>query len=227
MKKENIKLTDVKRILIGDAPFEFLIEVLLRTCIMYVLLLVVVKALGKRMSGQLTITELAVMILMGAIVSAPMELPERGVIQGLVILVILLLLHQGLTWMEVKYKKVEMATQGVIKILIKDGVIQMNALNKVRISKDQLFAMLRNKNIHQLGQVKRVYLETCGKFTIYKNEQPVPGLSAFPPEEDHEALLNKQTDCNSCTTCGNTVSTADHAGPCPLCGSSHWETAAL
>lgn len=227
MKTEDIKLTDIKRILIGDAPLYFLAEVLIRTCIMYILLLIVVKLLGKRMSGQLTITELAVMILMGAIVSAPMELPERGVVQGLVILVLLLLLHQALTWLEVKYKKIEHLTQGSVAVLVKDGIIQLQALRRERISKDQLFAVLRNKNIFQLGQVQRVYLETCGLFTVYKATQTIPGLSTYPPEEDHHQLEKTQSHHNSCQMCGYTVKTTEHTGHCPLCGQNHWETATL
>jgi uncharacterized membrane protein YcaP (DUF421 family) len=71
MDPGSIRLTDWKRILFGTAPASFLLEVLARTAVMYVALLVVLRLLGKRMSGQITILEMAILISLGAIVSVP------------------------------------------------------------------------------------------------------------------------------------------------------------
>ena len=78
MKKEDIQPWDWQRILFGQAPPEFLIEVFLRTTLIYLALLVVTRALGKRMGGQLSISELAVMVTLGAIVSPAMQIPQLG-----------------------------------------------------------------------------------------------------------------------------------------------------
>jgi len=78
MKKEEIHLYDIKRILLGQAPVEFMLEVLIRTVITYIALLFLLKLLGKRMDGQVTIIEMSVMITLGAIVSVAMQLPDRG-----------------------------------------------------------------------------------------------------------------------------------------------------
>jgi hypothetical protein len=58
MKKEDIHLGDWARILFGEAPPIFLLEVFIRTLIVYVFLLYILRWLAKRMSGQLTIMEL-------------------------------------------------------------------------------------------------------------------------------------------------------------------------
>ncbi len=75
MEKREIKLDDTGRILFGEAPAEFLLEVLIRTLIIYVALLVTVRLMGKRMVGQLTISEMSVMLTLGAIVSPGMQAP--------------------------------------------------------------------------------------------------------------------------------------------------------
>ena len=62
MKPEEIKLEDWQRILFGNITPLFLAEVFIRTLIMYLVLLTVVRWLGKRMSGQLTIIEMTMMI---------------------------------------------------------------------------------------------------------------------------------------------------------------------
>jgi len=62
--------------------------------VIYIFLLAVVAWLGKRMSGYVTIMELAIAIMLGAIVAPPMETPERGIVQGIVILFLVLWLHR-------------------------------------------------------------------------------------------------------------------------------------
>src|SRR4051794_27920372 len=95
MKKEEIHLWDIKRILFGQAPPEFLLEVLLRTLIIYISVIVIMRLLGKRMNGQLTILEMSIMVMMGAILSVPMQIPDRGILQGIVLLISVLALLRG------------------------------------------------------------------------------------------------------------------------------------
>src|SRR5687767_8208554 len=102
MKKEEINLWDIERLLFGRAPPEFLLEVFIRALIVYLATLVVVRLLGKRMSGQLTITEMAVMITLGAIISVPMQLPDRGILPGLLALLCALAFQRGINWLGFK-----------------------------------------------------------------------------------------------------------------------------
>jgi len=60
MKKEDIFLDDWQRILTGEAPTIFMAEVLLRTVVIYLMLLIILRLREKRMTGQLTISEMAV-----------------------------------------------------------------------------------------------------------------------------------------------------------------------
>ena len=62
----------VKRLLMGNDPFQFLGEIVIRTVLVYLALMLAVRLLGKRMSGQITNLELAVMIPLGAIVAVPL-----------------------------------------------------------------------------------------------------------------------------------------------------------
>ncbi len=65
MEKYEIIPLDMQRMLFGDAPAAYLLECGIRTLIVYIILLIVLKFMGKRMNGQLTITELAVMLSLG------------------------------------------------------------------------------------------------------------------------------------------------------------------
>src|SRR4051794_35350722 len=107
MDKSEIKPWDWGRILLGDVPPMFMLEVFLRSIITFALLLTVLRLLGKKMNGQLNLTETAVMIGLGAIISIPMQMPDRGVAIGVVALLCVLSFHRLLNWLTVKSQKIE------------------------------------------------------------------------------------------------------------------------
>lgn len=107
MRKQDIAAGDFYRILFGETPEIFLLEVLLRTLFMYVALLVVVRLMGKRMGGQLTISELAVMVTLGAIVSPGMQMPQTGLLLCLVILLCALIFQRGTNWLEFRFRNLK------------------------------------------------------------------------------------------------------------------------
>jgi uncharacterized membrane protein YcaP (DUF421 family) len=227
MDPQSIHFTDWQRILFGDAPAVFLIEVLIRALCTYAVLLVVIRLLGKRMSGQLTITEMAVMLTLGAIISVPMQMPERGILHGVVMLFFVLAFQRGFTWFIFKSRKLEALAEGRMIMLIKDGVLQLHELEKVNMSREQLFAILRGEGIYHLGQVKRVYQEASGSFSIYLNEPARPGYSILPQMDhqlEHDIQEHAENDLFACRNCGN-VMKRDPQQACTSCGRTDWESA--
>ena len=148
MDKEDIKLSDWQRILFGNAPVEFMAEVAIRTIIIFILLLVCVKLMGKRMAGKLTIIELSVMLTLGAIVSVPMQIPERGLLLGVLTLACAYFFQRGFNWLSVRYHSWERISHGNADIIVEDGIVQMDKLAKNRISVNQLFSNLRQEKVH-------------------------------------------------------------------------------
>lgn len=224
MKEENYRFWDWQRILIGNNPWGFIFEVLGRTLVIYLCLMVVMRLLGKRMNAQLTIMDLAVMLTLGAIASVPMQAFNRGVLPGIILLISILLLHQASTITIYKRRKIEVLTQGKVSLIIKNGVVDPAQLKMLRISKDQLFSVLRNKGVRHLGEVKRLYSEADGHFSLYKAKEPKPGLSVLPRSE--EALPEKKNTLFNhlvCAYCGYAVLQTNHfEKPCSNCGNEDW-----
>ncbi|TWR30924.1 DUF421 domain-containing protein [Mucilaginibacter pallidiroseus] len=231
MKKEEINLSDWTRILLGEAPPIFLLEVLIRSIITYVLLLIVVSWLGKRMSGQLTIMEMAVMLTLGAIVSVPMQTPDRGVLQGLTLLLCAVGFQRGISYIGFRSHKFENITRGKPNILVNDGLIDLEQMVANRISRQQLFSVLRGQKIFNLGAVERVYLEACDLLSVYPAAKPQYGLPIYPPDDAQDrngemTSAEKAGDYKACVNCGNVTKENQHS-PCRICGENSFTHAII
>lgn len=229
MKKEDIHLWDVNRILFGEAPEVFLVEVFIRTVLIYALLLVAIRLMGKRMSGQLTISEVAVMLTLGAIVSPAMQSPGVGLLQGAFILFLALSFQRGLNFFEFKNRKLEILNHGEIVMIVKDGVMMLKEMTHAKLSRQQLFAVLRSEGIQNLGGVERVYLEPFGTFSIYKAKKPKPGLDIFPPDDEEIKSFSGADDDHNlvCTSCGHVDLESSKEKLCPVCNSNKWLNARI
>lgn len=223
MKPEQIHLGDWKRLLLGDAPWRFLPEVVLRTLLIYLALLAAMRVFGKRMTGQLTIVEMSVMLVLGAIVAVPMQVPDRGLLVGALLLFCVLLMQRGLGRLGFASRRVELLSQGDATLLVKDGVIQIGRLRDAALSHQQLYASLRDSEIHQLGEVRRLYLEACGEFSLFTFDEPRPGLCLLPGV-DHDILAHcpVKPGLSACGYCGQVVAGSGKPERCDHCGHGAW-----
>jgi len=200
--------------------------VFIRTVIVFICLLVVVKWLGKRMSGQLTIMEMAVMLMLGAIVSVGMQMPDRGIALSIVGLICTVIFHRGLGYWGFKNSGIEELTQGKMSLLVADGVMDVREMACCRISRQQLLAQLRAQEIYNLGKVKRMYLEACGAFSVFLTEQQRPGLPVLPPD-DRVPEVKPDSSHLACTNCGFIKETDQAAPDCKSCACKDWTEAVL
>lgn len=212
------------RLLVGDAPWLFLLEVACRAVVVYAALFVVMRLLGKRMAAQLSISELTVMLTLGAAIGAPLQTPTQGVLSAVVLLACALVFQRGLSALSFRWRAVEVQVQGDVTLLLVDGRLLINELHKAGLGLDRVHSELRSQGVMQLGQLRRVYLESTGRFTLLKFNRPLPGLSLLPPEGDLDPPA--QTDLLACNQCGY-VATAEAQGwpRCRHCDNDHWQPA--
>ena len=220
MNKEEIHLYDIHRLLFGDMPPLGLLEVMMRSIILYLALVFVVRLLGKRTNSILTITERAVFITLGAIVAMPMHGPKHGILIGIVVLITVLVLQRGFTRSFFISRRWEEKMQGTVSTVVSDSVIDIKQLESHSISRQQLFSLLREKEIRHLGQVKRAYIEAAGTVSIYENKDTKPGLSILPVA-DIDSIIIKDNQQQACSWCG-TVVPNNSAEKCPNCNHDHW-----
>jgi Protein of unknown function (DUF421) len=175
----------------------------------------------------MSVSELGVIVTLGAAVGVPMQVPDRGMLPAILILIVAIFFQRGLSLWGFRNRKVEMIAQGDVSVLVQDGRIFLDAMRSAVFSRERLFSLLRARSIEHLGQVRRVYLETSGDVSVYQLAKPKPGLSIIPL---FDADLRK--DCKTvpgifaCYSCGNMRDAqVKPTKECEFCGSTEWTPA--
>jgi uncharacterized membrane protein YcaP (DUF421 family) len=130
MSQQPMIITDWGRLLMGDAPWVFLLELVGRAVVVYLLLLVLMRGMGKRVAAQLSIPELAVVLMLGAAIGLPLQVPDKGLLPALLVLLVVLAWQQGLSFWAFKSRRMETLSQGDVSILLKDGRLALDGLEK-------------------------------------------------------------------------------------------------
>lgn len=227
MKPEEIQITDYARILLGQLPPSFLLEAVLRIVFFFTLLIVSMRLMGKRMAGQLGRSEVAAMTSLAASIGVPILTPDRGLLPAVVVAAVVVSIERGVAWWSSRNRRFEQTSQGKLAIMVQDGCLELAALEQATLSREQVVARLRGQGLHQLGQVKRLYMEANGTFTLIKQQPPHPGLTLAPDWD--EAYIQRQpavADTYACTWCGQVQQApALPQTPCPRCSRTAWRIA--
>lgn len=222
MKEYEIKLSDIQRILQGEVPFHYFVEVILRAAVVYLILMISMRLMGKRMSSQLSRNEMAAVASLAAAIGVPLMNPDRGLLPAVVIAMVIITMQVLIAKIATKSKKFESLTQDKYNMLVKDGVMNYKAMVLTRITRDRILSQLRSQGISHLGSVKRLYFEAGGTFSLLQKTEPVPGLSSIP-EWDREMSdkIHVQSTQQVCKFCGN-YHTGTKGDTCENCGKNTW-----
>ncbi|MDQ0064705.1 DUF421 domain-containing protein [Chryseobacterium lathyri] len=214
-----------KELFLGHEEWSFLLEIILRTAIMFLAIIVGLRILGKRGVKQLSIFELVVIIGLGSAAGDPMFNKDVGIISSILVFIVIILLYSIVTYFIGRSEKFEKLVEGSSICLIKDGEFAIENFKKENLGSDEFFAELRLKGISQLGQIETAIEEISGEISVfyYEDKDVKHGLPIMP-ESLKERLKNiNKEGYYSCTFCGHTeYKSIGNAGNCPKCKKSEW-----
>lgn len=139
---------------------------LIRTIILYILVLIVMRLMGKREIGQLQPFELAISIMIADLASIPMTDTGIPITNGIIPILGLLVMHLLISLINIKSIKARELLCGRPTILVYRGRIDEKALKKERFTINELEERLRGNNVFNLGDVEYAILETSGQVTV-------------------------------------------------------------
>lgn len=150
-----------------------------RAIILYILVLIVMRVMGKREIGQLQPFELAISIMIADLATIPMADVGIPITTGVIAMLSLLIMHLLISFINLKSMRMRAIICGKPRILIYRGKIQEKALIKERFTMNELEERLRSANVMNLGDVEYAILETSGQISVIQK----PNKRNVTPED--------------------------------------------
>lgn len=138
-----------------------------RTAILYLVLIAVVRLMGKRQVGQMEPSELVVAMLVADLASIPMQNEGLPLFSGVVPILTVLGLELVLSALSVSSIRLRRLLCGKPVILIENGHLLQQNLRKTRITVDELTGHLRLKDVLEIDTVQYAILETSGDLSVF------------------------------------------------------------
>lgn len=151
---------------------EIIFSVILRTLIVTLLVLTIIRWLGNKGIGQLNSFELLIIIGIGSIIGDPMIYTEEiSIPQAISAVVIIVVIFKGIDFVTSRSKRFTRILVAQPVQLVKDGKYVMSGLKKARISDDEFKSLMRLNGIKKLEEVQESYLEMNGQVSFIRVER--------------------------------------------------------
>ena len=142
--------------------------ILIRSIILYILVIFAVRLMGKRQLGELQPSELVITILVSNIATLPIEDVNIPIIVGVTPILSLVCFEVMVSWINLRLPKLRKLISGSPKIIIRNGCIERDILRELRFSVDDLLMALRSKDIFDISEVQYAIVETTGSVSVMK-----------------------------------------------------------
>ncbi|MBD8081776.1 YetF domain-containing protein [Chryseobacterium caseinilyticum] len=216
---------DWNELIMGSESWDFLLQIVLRTAVMFLVIIFGIRLLGKRGVKQLSVFELVVIIGLGSAAGDPMFYREVGILSSIFVFAVIILFYSLVVYLIGRSKKIEILLEGKPILLIENGVFAIENFKKEKLGSDEFFAELRMKSISHLGQIESAIEETSGEISVffYEDEDVKYGLPVLLHSLEKSVTAFSEQKHYSCTFCGFTeVKSVGADNSCKNCGKHHW-----
>lgn len=149
----------------------------IRTIILYLVLIAVIRLLGKRQIGQMEASEFVVTMLVANLASIPMQDGGIPLFSGLVPILTVLGLELVLSSLALRSIRLRRLLCGQPVILIENGRMIQENLRRTRVTLDELMGHLREKDVLDLRSVQYAILETNGNLSVFPYPKEMPAAA--------------------------------------------------
>ncbi|MEJ5961875.1 DUF421 domain-containing protein [Pedobacter immunditicola] len=196
---------DWHRILFNDEPYSFFLEILFRTPLMFLAVVIILRFTGKRGVQQLSIFEMVMIITLGSAAGDSMFYKDVGLFHAVAVFVIILGIYRLIIMLITKYEKVELLLEGKPMYIIKHGKLSLKSVNGQNLGSDEFFGELRSHNIEHLGQIRYAILEDTGRISVFyfPDDEVLPGLPILPDDYNKKQQQITKPGLYACAKCGS------------------------
>lgn len=192
MKKKTLPI-----LVVGGARMEEVGLIIIRTVLLYILVVVVFRLMGKREVGELSILDVTIFVLMAEVAAFALDDVHKNFFKSILPIIVLFLIQYLNSLLILKNKKLRDKIEGDPSMIIKDGVIMELEMRKQRYNLDDLLQQLREDGVGSVTSVAYAFLEQSGKLSIYlKGEEQVilPLILDGDIDQRHLRLIGKDEE---------------------------------
>ncbi|WP_408951963.1 DUF421 domain-containing protein [Lysobacter sp. Hz 25] len=143
-------------------------QYLVRACIVYFVLLAMIRLSGKRTMGQFTSFDMLLIVLLGNAVQNALLGTDTSVGGGLILAATLMLLNWGVGYIASRNDRIERVLEGVPVVLARDGHVFRDVLRRELVSRADFDKAMRENDCAQIDDIAVAMLETNGHITILR-----------------------------------------------------------
>ena len=167
-----------------------MLTALIRTIILYFLIMAGLRLMGKRQIGELEPSELVLALLISDLAAVPMQDFGIPLINGVLPILTLLSLSMIISVLNLKSIRFRDLICGSPTVIIQEGHVLQNEMRRTRFTVDELIEELRQQGVVDLATVQYAILETNGKLSVllYPEYQPLTPKSAQNHKVDDTGL---------------------------------------
>lgn len=174
---------------------ETYLEMLYRTVLLYIVVLIIFRLMGKREVGELSIMDLVVFVLIAEVVAFSLDDMEKPIFESIFPIIVLFIIQFLNSLLTLKSKKVRDLIDGDPSLVVREGIINQEEMRKQRYNLDDLFQQMREEGIPSVQSISYAFLEPSGKLSIFlKSEDPLilPLIVDGCIVERHLEMINKE-----------------------------------
>ncbi|MBQ3054814.1 MAG: DUF421 domain-containing protein [Oscillospiraceae bacterium] len=149
-----------------------MIITLIRTVILYLVVVLILRIMGKRQIGELSPAELTITILISELAAIPMQDNAIPLLHGIVPILTLLAIELIVSTLSLKSRFLRKIIVGNASVLIENGTINQEEMHRLRLNLDELLEELRLCGHQSISTVEIAILEANGKLSVFPTDPP-------------------------------------------------------
>lgn len=146
-------------------------ELVIRTLVIFSVLLIVFRLVGKKELNQAAMTDLLLVILIANLVQNSMVGKDSSVLGGLIASIALVGFWYVLNWITARSETATKVIEGSPTLMVAQGKMLEENMSKENLSREELFAALREQGIKSLSDVRYAVMELDGKVSVIQHEK--------------------------------------------------------
>ncbi|WP_324822535.1 DUF421 domain-containing protein [Sinanaerobacter sp. ZZT-01] len=151
-----------------------MIIILIRTFILYLVVLFVLRVMGKGELSKMDPFQMVILFMIAELASLPIESPDVSLLNGVTALFSLLFLQVLISIISLKSERFKKIISGTPSILIDRGALDLREMKRLRISIDDLIEQLRLKNYPSIADLDYAILEVNGDLSVIPSPNKRP-----------------------------------------------------